>query len=295
MNQDPLIIHHQGCSDGICGALILWLGLGRKGELMEAQYGDDPPLDRWLKDREVWIVDFSYPRDVLERMNAAASKLTVLDHHRTAQQNCEGLEYCTFDMEKCGARLAYIAMIESGMLQNEKPELVDLLGIIVSYVEDRDLWRWELDNSREVSAWLASWPRTLEDWVRHVLRGFADMRNVVQSGAAILRSNKKMARAMSHNAYKSRYRSDPKSPMLKAMVVNAPVLHSEVCEMLLEDGDSDFAVAWRLTPKGYIYNLRSKTVDVSEIAKGWGGGGHAQAAGFSNEDFGPDDIFPMRG
>jgi len=109
--REPLIIHHQGCSDGICGALILHTGLSG-GELLDAQYGDDPPAPELVKDRDVWIVDFSYPREELLKINELANKLVVLDHHKSAAANCEGLDFVVFDTERSGAMLAYDRMVE---------------------------------------------------------------------------------------------------------------------------------------------------------------------------------------
>lgn len=269
--------------DGICGALVLWFGLGRKGDLLSAQYGDDPPLDCWVKDREVWIVDFSYPREALEHMRSLALDLTVLDHHATAAENCAGLDYCMFDESRCGAKIAFDLMLGLGWLQeNESPALVDMLGILVSYVQDRDLWTWELEHSREMSAWLASWPRTLGGWLEIVQRltrdGFGAARS---AGASILRSNSRLAEAMAAQAEEVERRQE-KGPPLQVLLVNAPVLHSEVAANLLADRECDFVCAWRRVKDQYVYNLRSTTVDVSEIAKWVGGGGHKNAAGFTS-------------
>ena len=70
-------------------------------------------------------------------------------------------------------------------------------------------------------------------------------------------------------------------------VVNTPVLMSEACEALLENNpQADFAGAYfdRREPSKTIrkWSLRSNTsFDVSQIAKKLGGGGHVQAAGFT--------------
>lgn len=281
-SREPLIIHHAGCADGICGALVLWLGMGRRGEILPAQYGDDPPKDEAVLDREVWIVDFSYPRDVLEHMNGLASNLNVLDHHKSAAENCEGLNFCTFDETRSGAKIAYDLMLGLGRFHGERPAMADTLGILVAYVQDRDLWVWELNNSREISAWLASWPRTIEGWYELLCRvshlGFGRM---VGEGQALLRNNNNLVRAMARQAEEVEWIPDSGQP-LQVLLVNAPVLHSEVAEKLLADRKCDFVCCWRRTKDLFVYNLRSTTVDVSEVAKRYGGGGHAQSAGFSS-------------
>lgn len=280
--QEPLIIHHVGCADGICGAMVLWFGLGRKGELLPAQYGDDPPLDRWIKDRDVWIVDFSYPRETLEKMHTLARSLRVFDHHKTAAENCTGLDFCTFDESRSGAQIAFDEMLAAGALNSEPAPMVDLLGILVAYVQDRDLWRWELPQSKEVSAWLASWPRDLLTWVQMAARlAKAGQPAIAAEGAAILRNNDILVRAMTRNTEAVQW-VPPEGPPWDVLLVNAPVLHSEVAAKVLEKNECAFVCVWRRIKGKYVYNLRSTTVDVSDVAKQYGGGGHPQAAGFSS-------------
>ena len=57
-------------------------------EFHAASHGDPPPE---VDGREVYVVDFAYPRPVMEAMARHARKLTVIDHHITAAQDLEGL------------------------------------------------------------------------------------------------------------------------------------------------------------------------------------------------------------
>jgi hypothetical protein len=280
--REPLIIHHVGCDDGICGALVLWFGLGRKGELLPAQYGDDPPPPEMVKDRAVWIVDFSYPREALEEMNAQAGSLQVLDHHKTAAKNCDGLDFCIFDESRSGAKIAFDYMLESGALQKEQTQLVDLLGVIVAYVQDRDLWEWKLDRSQEISAWLASWPRSLITWVQLLARvAEQGLPAVASEGEAILRNNNILVKSMARQAEEVAWIPDA-GPPVQVQLVNSPVLHSELADRLLATRECDFVCVWRRIRDRYVYNLRSTTFDVSDVAKIYGGGGNPRAAGFSS-------------
>lgn len=281
MTQNPLIIHHLD-SDGICGAMVLWLGLGKNAQLVGAQYGWHPLPDDAVRDRAVWIVDFSYPRDVMEHIYELASEMHVLDHHASAEKECDGLGYCTFDASRSGAKLAFDEMVTRGLLQQERPIVADLLGVLVAYVQDRDLWRWELDNSREMAAWYESFPATLDAWYGEVLKTMlqSGLNHPLIAGRAILRQNSKLIGAMAYQAEAAAY--DLTGDPLKVLLVNAPVLHSEVADKLLTARECDFVCAWRRIKGRYVYNLRSTNVDVSQIAEAHGGGGHKQAAGFAS-------------
>ena len=293
---NPLIIHHQGCSDGICGALVLWLGLGKKAEVLSAQYGDDPPDDEQIKDRDVWIVDFSYPRDTLLHMNEVASNLIVLDHHETAKNNCEGLDFATFDMGRSGSRLAFDKMTELGW---DDLDNIDVLEQLVDYVQDRDLWQWKLVGSKEVSAWLSSWPRDLETWqqILNFLITSPDseptLPNAVSSyGTAILRSQDQQKKSLVAGAWPAVATDVPGFSVVKCMIVNSPILQSEVGEKLAKTPGCDMGVCWFQKNDGeYVYSLRSQNdFDTSVFAQHFGGGGHKAASGFTSTQS-PEEIF----
>lgn len=115
-----------------------------EAECVPASYGDEPPD---CSDRDVIIVDFSYPRDVLEYMAEQAKSLRVLDHHKTAAADLDGFPGAIFDRDRSGAGLAWDELVGG-----KRPEIVD-------FVEDRDLWRYSLPNSRAINAWISSLPR----------------------------------------------------------------------------------------------------------------------------------------
>ena len=90
-------------------------------------------------DSIVYVLDFSYPRNTVIELWKNHS-LTLLDHHKTAQESLTGLPGCLVDLSKSGAALSW---------QHFHPDqkMPDLLA----YVQDRDLWKFELPNSREIS------------------------------------------------------------------------------------------------------------------------------------------------
>src|SRR5438128_5239442 len=101
--KNRLVIYHgPECWDGFCGAWLIHRFMPGPTDFHPAQYGEPPPD---VRGRDVMVLDFSYPRDLLERMAAEANSFVVLDHHETAQTDPEGLPYCTFDMERSGAQL----------------------------------------------------------------------------------------------------------------------------------------------------------------------------------------------
>ena len=258
----PLVIYHRNCSDGLVAA---WVCLLRHpdAELWPAQYGEDPPSTGYVAGRDVLIVDFSYARDALVELEAASHTLVVLDHHRTAQDNLRGLGFAIFDMGRAGCRLAWDHLFGDA----EVPWVVD-------YAQDRDLWRFDLPHSEAINAAINSWPRNLEGpnrevWARAIEVGSVPAR---VEGQAILRYQRMLIDHL------TRWPKDVEiAPGVRAGVVNAPVLQSEVCHALIDAGHK-VACAYSVGRDGLKrVSIRSAEdgPDVAEIAERFGGGGGA--------------------
>jgi uncharacterized protein len=258
-----MVIYHADCLDGFCAAWIANQAYQPDDPpiFVAAKYGDDPPDVDGL---HVYILDFSYPRETLVAMNGKASKLHVFDHHKTAQKNLDGLEFCTFDMNRSGAGLA-----------------LDFFGLahsskwVSDAVEDRDLWRFSLPYSEEICLAIGSVPRTFEAWTLFGIRG----REVaIESGKAIKGFRDQQVDQALRNSYTGKISG------FTVPIVNAQHFQSEIGHALLAKfPDAPFVAIWYIAEGKIVHSLRSadNREDVSEIAKLNGGGGHRNAAGFT--------------
>ena len=290
----PVVIIHHDCPDGYCGAICMYkylIGLEcvTDIELIPAQYGDAVPLN--LNDKHVAIIDFSYPREMLLYLADITESLVVLDHHKTAQADCEGLSFATFDMDRCGAQLAYdyiITLVKAVKIDEffEFHKVLDELPRqhypwLVEYVADRDLWKWEQPKSKELNAYIASHPRTIAVWVG-MLEFFSARTNhelyLVPQGEAILRAQEQTVRRASRHAVQTFL---PKLDY-SVLAVNSCVFQSEIAENLKTQADI-ICVWFRNNDDKHVHSLRTgnPNIDVSAIAKSYGGGGHRAAAGFT--------------
>ena len=83
-NSKVLCVFHSPCLDGFASAWIVGHRFGFDNvEFVGVKYGDPVPD---MTDREVYIVDFSYPPVVLIPAAKTAKSIVVLDHHETAKQ-----------------------------------------------------------------------------------------------------------------------------------------------------------------------------------------------------------------
>lgn len=264
---DQLIIYHGNCADGFGAA---WAARQQypDAEFYAGKYQEQPPD---VTDKYVYMLDFSYKRDVIRQMAKQAKQIIIIDHHKSAEQDLRidpndlipGVEVF-FDMNKSGAILSW----EFFNINKPIPELI-------KYIQDRDLWRHELPNTHEVSAALFSYPYDFEVWTGLMTRPNS-IAALVEEGRGILRKQKKDLEELLPQT---------KRPMFiggySVYGANLPYQFSSEAGHILAEG-MPFGATYFDTPEGRQFSLRSREdgIDVSEVAKQYGGGGHKHAAGF---------------
>ncbi len=147
------ILYHGYCRDGFAAAWIL------KKKYPDAEYipvhHDGSPPPEGLEDKDVLIVDFAYDRPILLDLKEKTNSLIVLDHHADRAEEMEGLDFCVFDMEESGATLAWKYCF---------PQCPDMQPNLVRYARDRDLWRFELEDSKAINAAIMSYPTDFDTY-----------------------------------------------------------------------------------------------------------------------------------
>lgn len=266
---DPtVVLYHADCLDGFGAAWALWKKYP-DARYQPVEHGRPPPAG--LDNDHVVIVDFSYPREVIERLAESTASLRILDHHVTAQAALDGLPYAHFDMNKSGAVLAW---------EWAHPEPTPWLLL---YIQDKDLWKWRLPKSREINAALASYPFDFQVW-----NGLSqDMLEI--EGLAILRQEDVLLTKIVKEAVLVDFEGET------VPAVYSPVLTSQIGERLCRG--YPFCIIWHQRNDRRYFSLRSRpgTVDVSAIAARHGGGGHVNASGFSVPLQGADILNPVPG
>jgi oligoribonuclease NrnB/cAMP/cGMP phosphodiesterase (DHH superfamily) len=265
MGMDPssvnCVIYHGGCTDGFGAAFSAWKCLGNRAEYHSCKHGEPPPD---VQGKNVVVLDFSYDNATTKRMISEAASLLVIDHHKSAMVELHDVSNTHFDMTHSGARLSW-DFFHPG---HPPPKLIN-------YIEDRDLWKWELPYSKEFSAAFDMVPFTFEDFEKYEDDSVFD--DAVKRGSYILAYSKTVIKKVCEKAAQRRYQG------MEVMVVNSSHWMSEIGNRLSHD--CDFAVIWYYDheDRKIKVSLRAfhDNVDVSEISKRFGGGGHKKAAGFA--------------
>ncbi len=291
----PLCIYHGGCADGFTAAWAVWLALTPEYgvDLHPGVYSEDPPD---VTGRDVIMVDFSYKRPVIEAMAATCRTMLILDHHKTAEAELAGIHrpyltnpgwrehldsvhnayhvldrdprapFAIFDMDRSGAQIAW------DFFHPHKPR-----SPLVDYVADRDLWKFNLRQSRAISAWLYSQPFDMEVWTLCEAGLQLCFNQVADQGQAILRQHDKNVESLIRNTRREMTIGGHKVP-----VANVPHYMASDAGGILAAGPPGSAPSYD-RPGARVFNLRSRGegIDVAAIAATYGGGGHRQAAGFN--------------
>jgi len=289
----PLVIYHANCADGFTAAWAVRQAMDC--DFFPGVYGDPPPPNS--TGRDVILVDFCYAPDVMRLLQKLAASILVLDHHKSAErslqpddQNVVRIDqstfdwnwakvlkyahadrdwlprtviYALFDQDRSGAGIAW-DFFHPG---KARPLFLD-------HVEDRDLWRFALQHTREICAAVHSHPYTFEAWDALAAEPTFSL---YQQGLVLERARQKDVAEQVELSLRElvigNYRV-PAASMPRALVSEAGHLMGK---------GKAFAASYYDTAAGRVFSLRSADdgVDVSEVAKLYGGGGHARAAGFT--------------
>lgn len=238
--------------------------------------GHEDALDvRSHEGEEVVFADIAPNNDQLRALGEIADQVVVLDHHVSARDHyladasIEKLlddrgHRVHFDLDHSGAVLAW-------QYFHPGEPVPDLLR----YVEDQDLWTWQLPSSAEVNAAIGSYAREFPVWSALAERPWRDL---AAEGEPILRAQRIEIERTLRSAHPVALGTR------RVEAVNSPHNRAAIGHELAKRAAFGH-------PVGLVYRVTGTQVDVSiysigdfdvaAIAGEHGGGGHRNASGFS--------------
>lgn len=308
----PLVIYHANCADGFGAAFAAWLKFGDEAEYLPVQYGrrinwgtnSDGLLSiNGEPQREVYILDFNFPREIMDQIFALSKRVVWLDHHKSAfeemgfvyekgmQHSCKHIvddkHHVLLNDNKSGAMLAW----EYFHPGTEVP-------LLIQHIDDYDRWQFKLEGTKAFQKALWSYaPWSFEQWDLLGAGGDCFTRDIYAEGEAILRAHEQNVQSVVEGATMPcrLLKAEPKPggehwealfPVdATGLAANCPPhLASDVGHELATESGT-FGLLWSMDKDGKIKcSLRSNgDYDVSAIAKVFGGGGHKNAAGFETD------------
>jgi len=222
--------------------------------------------------QDVIFADFCPTREILLEVARTAKSVRVIDHHRTTcrlvgdkDARALGVEFIV-DFEHAGCILTWDYLM---------PSKTPYHPTLLHYIEDHDLWRFKLPESRAARAYIQSYKPSRVNAA--MLRDEFDYSfpTVVRIGEHFVRSMRESVERSIRRVRRVEFAG------FEIDAVNATEHMSEVGERMLQRTDCAFVAIWLHKGDNFLVSLRSHDkVDVSRIAEGFGGGGHTNAAGF---------------
>jgi hypothetical protein len=246
-------------------------------------------LKRWTpkEELEIYILDICPSKDTCIALHngytTGAIKVTLIDHHKTKAW-VKQFPWATHKTDTCATQLV---LDEVGLNPKFDAEAVH------EFVEAVKAWDLHLVESK--------YRRRGEDLnnLFHFLEDLTFMRTFLENIKADLtadtllflkdilrdKTSRYIANIVEKQLSKSAYVMDNAGHSFK--VILAAEHHSDVGHAILAHKDSQdlhyVIVANPITDTCSVYSRDAENIDVSEIALGFGGGGHMHAAGFSTD------------
>ncbi len=267
MERTVILYHGSACPDGFGAAYAAWKKFGDSAQYHPLARGEELPLEI-CKDAQVYFVDFSYEQEDMDKFISVAAQLTVLDHHEGVRKVVESMPEYVFDNNRSGAGIAW-DYFHPGV---PRPTLLNL-------IEDDDLFRFVLADTRAVITYLETLPFDLSVW-DDVAKKLDDE---AQSSAMLTKArlyreyferlaelSVERAKLVSFEGHEVYFASSHPLKSLKSLIGN-----------MLAKKHGPFALVVSAHPLGYGISIRGDgSIDVATIAQKYGGNGHVSSAGF---------------
>jgi len=260
-----VILYHGDCPDGFGGAYAAWKKFGDAAEYLPVKHGR--PAPEGLAGAHLYFIDFIYKKEVMDRIVNQAASVIVLDHHGGVRDVVEQMPQFTYDANRSGATIAWTHF------HPEKP-----VPTLLTYVEDGDLYRFKLPDSRALIAYLYAEPFEFSVWDQLATDlEEADKRaKMIETGTIYRKHSDSIVAELATDAKLVRFEGHE--------VYFAPTLSIFSSDLgnLLARKRGPFALAVQARPDGLRVSLRGVgEVNLAELAQKYGGNGHPNASAFS--------------
>ncbi len=297
------VIYHGNCPDGITS---LWCAKNYLESIdyvftpIQCRAGKNPTIN--FTGKKVLYVDLCPDFNFLTQLCEIAKNVTILDHHKSAldmyTSNNESLESIEnleveIDMERAGCQITW----DYFQPTQSRPWFVN-------YVGDRDLWKWELPNSKEINIAMYKSgifdPSNLSRFDDLLINPDQKIKNLAKQGKIIIDiQNTDLAEDI-QRAVEAEFKHEDKTYKVWLLGNVSLRVRSELGNMLVNKNLSsgelpDFAVIWAFDIKSNEWWLSFRggdnSPDLSIITRDLGGGGHKNAGGASIK--GSNGIFKL--
>jgi len=287
-----IIVYHRADFDGLASAAIVHKRYSGNVDvssikLCGVNYNLTHSLDhiRLTSDDIVVIVDFSFSKERMNDIAQQVQKLIWIDHHSTAIDEIGEDSYLGLSRKDTAACVLTWMYFYRDVPVPESVKLIGEYDIFNTHGEE-----WE-DKVLPFQYGL----RTMRDKLNQVwdpavigrwdtlFHSTFDINTIIDKGNIILEYNDNSYRSMSLLMFDG-VLTTPSGKVLRVKCLNIPMSNSLVFKHVEKTG-TDVFITFSITPDRTNVTFYSDTVHCGQIAKEYGGGGHAGAAGCACKKF----------
>ncbi|MEJ2296871.1 MAG: hypothetical protein P8Y23_19155 [Candidatus Lokiarchaeota archaeon] len=256
------------------------VGLDSSVECISINYNEEFPIDRIREDEGVVIVDFSLNSDVMSDLVKKTHNVIWIDHHISAIEKLDSFKHVrglrSVDFSGCELTWLYFNNKIEGHNIKIEEKLLGFCPKAFRLIGDRDVWRFQYgDKSRwfhEAFKLMGEpCPEDEEAW-----------KNLTSQTDELLKSGKLLCEhtAMINKAFIDNWAYEAYLNGYRILVCNSAISGSEIGDRIK---DYPFVAVYCHNGKNWTVSLYSESMDIVEIAKERGGGGHPRACGFTSD------------
>lgn len=290
------VIYHAKCNDGVTAAAIALTRFevqnpdsGEDVGVFACNYGYDFPKEIPLGCHEVYIVDFSFPPDVMMEVadRMPSTQFWILDHHASAIEKYDDyvmpanvhLKFAT-GPGVSGASIAWDFFFPDA----------EWVPDLVLDVADRDTWVFSRPNTKAIHQALLSMgenrkPEYVMDYFlcSQQERG-EKYSELVSVGGQLLNAYNAALKEIHGSAFYRQFKTMGPYKDLQVCLVNCPYQYiSDMAEYVRQNDDrwteDMLFIGFVVRKNGVSLSFRSETGIAKPVAESYGGGGHPDSAG----------------
>lgn len=261
------VFYHADCLDGFGGAYAAWKKFGDSAEYYPVKYGHEPLVEE-AAGKDAYFIDFCYAQETMNQVLQSAASLVVLDHHEGIRKVVESMPNHVYDGTRSGATIAWNYFHPNTTI----PELL-------KHIEDEDLYRFNMPETRPLGVFLSAHDFSFPLWDRVAtdLENPEKRKEVLATAYTYVEYFNHLVALSVTNAHPVLFEG---YQVLLANTSPMKTLKSAVGNALLQKMPP-FALVMSVHPNGLGVSIRGDgSVDVSLIARKYGGNGHPNSSGF---------------
>ena len=263
------VIYHANCVDGFGAAFAAWRALGSNNvEYIPLNHYD--PMPFFSTGSKIYCLDFCFKKEEILQI-IQHSSLTIVDHHISELRSIVDILHMDhpnleiiFNMEQSGATLAW-----NYFHKQPTPDFFQ-------HIEDRDLGKYQLENTKEIISALMLKPKTFQEWEK------ISTQKLLLEGEIF----KNFQEQILKETLERHHFAEIHGKVIP--VVNSTCFWSDITFKLLDlYPEHDFVASYYAIDEQRIkWSIRSRegsSVDVGLISQEYEGGGHFHSGGFTTK------------